>query len=293
MGTLENLGISSGDYTFMSYWDASSLATDGSTYPLFGTDSTGMNFLISKGATTTATLSHGTSSATCSATVTIEETWNHAAVVYSSSSQNSAIYVNGQAASPTCSQFSTAGTTAYYGGGDGSAGSTWTGSLEQARLYTKAIGTEDLLNFSNWCSTYKCSSAYRRNSRRRTVCTSTSCSDTECCETWPACAEADCTVDSKPLDGTDARSTFLYLFHLFSQIFIRSTFSYARLTPRYTSRRRNYCFRDCTESLCCTWRVLTNFDLLPTSVADASKVTVATLLGRTGGLSSIHRWVDV
>ena len=28
---------------------------------------------------------------------------------------------------------------------------------------------------------------------------------------------------------------------------------------RYTSRRRHYCFRDCTEVLCCTWRVLTSF----------------------------------
>ena len=154
MGTLDNLEISSGDYTFMTFWDASSMTIDSSTlHPLFGTDSTGMNFQVAKEGTTSAKLYHGTSS-TCSATVTIESSWNHAAVVCSSSAQTSSFYINGVLASPTCSQFSTSGTTAYYGGGDGS---TWTGSLEQAKLYTKAIGTDDLLNFSNWCSTYTCS----------------------------------------------------------------------------------------------------------------------------------------
>lgn len=196
MGTLDNLEISSGDYTFMTFWDASSMTIDSSTlHPLFGTDSTGMNFQVAKEGTTSAKLYHGTSS-TCSATVTIESSWNHAAVVYSSSAQTSSFYINGVLASPTCSQFSTSGTTAYYGGGDGS---TWTGSLEQAKLYTKAIGTDDLLNFSNWCSTYTCSAAYRRNSRRRTVCSTPSCSDSDCCEAWPTCDQNDCTVDWKSL----------------------------------------------------------------------------------------------
>ena len=196
MGTLDNLEISSGDYTFMTFWDASSMTIDSSTlHPLFGTDSTGMNFQVAKEGTTSAKLYHGTSS-TCSATVTIESSWNHAAVVYSSSAQTSSFYINGVLASPTCSQFSTSGTTAYYGGGYGS---TWTGSLEQAKLYTKAIGTDDLLNFSNWCSTYTCSAAYRRNSRRRTVCSTPSCSDSDCCEAWPTCDQNDCTVDWKSL----------------------------------------------------------------------------------------------
>jgi len=237
MGTLDNLEISSGDYTFMTFWDASSMTIDSSTlHPLFGTDSTGMNFQVAKEGTTSAKLYHGTSS-TCSATVTIESSWNHAAVVYSSSAQTSSFYINGVLASPTCSQFSTSGTTAYYGGGDGS---TWTGSLEQAKLYTKAIGTDDLLNFSNWCSTYTCSAAYRRNSRRRTVCSTPSCSDSDCCEAWPTCDQNDCTVDWK-----------------------------------YTSRRRNYCFRDCTQALCCTERTLGSFSLLPADHANPSSVTVS------------------
>eukprot|EP00434_Breviolum_minutum_P033361 symbB.v1.2.029519.t2/scaffold3162.1/size62156/3 len=185
MGSLDNLGISSGDYTFMTFWDASSLGTnDGVSYYLFGTESSGMNIYVKKTGTTAVTLYHGTS-ATCQASVTIQEAWNHVAVAYSSSGQTSTFYVNGEAATMTCSTFSTAGTTAYYGGTDSQ---TWAGNLEQAQLYTKAIGTDDLLNFSNW----------------------------------------------------------------------------------YTSRRRNYCFRDCNEALCCTWRELGNFELL-----DSSTPTVA------------------
>ena len=198
MGSLDNLGISSGDYTFMTFWDASSLGTnDGVSYYLFGTESSGMNIYLKKTGTTAVTLYHGTS-ATCQASVTIQEAWNHVAVAYSSSGQTSTFYVNGEAATMTCSTFSTAGTTAYYGGTDSQ---TWAGNLEQAQLYTKAIGTDDLLNFSNWCSSYTCSAAYRRNSRRRTSCTSTSCSDAECCEAWPTCDENDCTIDSKQLVG--------------------------------------------------------------------------------------------
>ena len=201
MGTLANLGVSSGDYTFMTFFDVSSISVDSSTYlPLFGTDS-GVNFQMAKSGTTEGKFYHGTSdSATCTATVTIESTWNHAATIYSSSTKTSALYVNGQIASPTCTEFSTSGTTGYYGGS--STSTKWTGSLEEAKLYTKAIGTDDLLNFSNWCSTYKCSAAYRRNSRRRTVCSTTSCSDAECCEAWPTCDENDCTVDWKSPAGT-------------------------------------------------------------------------------------------
>ena len=226
MGTLSNLGMLS-DYTFMAYWNAGTLDTN-AYYPIFGqTQTGGLNFYVKQTATNTVQLEHkadGSDGCSTSAT-SVESAWNHVALSFTASTQASTFYLNGQAVSPTCAaQISVSDGTVEYGGGREKA--TWSGSLQQAKVYTRTILSDDLFNFSNWCSTYTCGSGYRRNSRRRTICSTASCTDAECCETWPICATSDCTVDSK-----------------------------------YTSRRRNYCFRSCSETLCCTWRVLGSFAL--------------------------------
>ena len=199
MGTFASLGMSNRDYSFWSFWDTDGLTTN-EKYPIFGQQS-GLNFYVTKTGTGSVTLEHGLDGSSCSADVTIQTggTWNHAAVVYSSSAQTSTFYVNGEFENSTCSTFTPSDGTLEYGGGGGQG--TWAGGLQQARLYTKAIGTEHLLNYSNWCSTYTCSPGYRRNSRRRRfVCTTPACSDAECCEAWPTCSASDCTIDSRLLD---------------------------------------------------------------------------------------------
>lgn len=204
MGTLDNLGMLGRDYSFWSFWDTSSLVTN-NKYPLLGEQS-GLNLYVTKTGTDTVELEHGLDGSSCQSTISIQTdgTWNHVAVVYSASAQTSEFYVNGQLEDSTCSAFSPSDGTVEYGGGGGQG--QWAGSLQQARLYTEAIGTEHLLNYTNWCLSYSCSAGYRRNSRRRrVVCATPTCSDAECCEAWPACSDADCTIDSKPLDRSSER----------------------------------------------------------------------------------------
>eukprot|EP00439_Symbiodinium_sp_Y106_P012060 s2756_g1.t2 len=230
MGKLSNLGMLS-DYTFMAYWKASSLTTN-AYYPIFGqTQSSGLNFFVKQTATNTVQLEHkadGSDGCSTSAT-SVSANWNHVTLSFTASTKASTFYLNGAAVSPTCAaQISATDGSVEYGGGRGEG--TWSGSLQQAKVYTRTVLSEDLTNFSNWCSTYTCGPGYRRDSSKSGTCSTASCTDAECCEEWPTCATTDCTQDSK-----------------------------------YTSRRRNYCFRSCTETLCCTWRVLGSFTLTGTS----------------------------
>ncbi|CAE7551676.1 SSPO [Symbiodinium sp. CCMP2456] len=230
MGQLSNLGMLS-DYTFMAYWKASSLTTN-ELYPIFGqTQTSGLNFFVKQTATNTVQLEHkldGSDGCSTSAT-SVSANWNHVVLSFTASTKASTFYLNGAAVSPTCAaQISATDGSVEYGGGLQQG--TWSGSLQQAKVYTRTVLSEDLTNFSNWCSTYTCGPGYRRDSSKSGTCSTASCTDAECCEEWPTCATTDCTQDSK-----------------------------------YTSRRRNYCFRSCTETLCCTWRVLGSFTLTGTS----------------------------
>ncbi|CAK9014994.1 SCO-spondin [Durusdinium trenchii] len=159
MGTLDNLGMLGRDYSFWSFWDTSSLVTN-NKYPLLGEQS-GLNLYVTKTGTDTVELEHGLDGSSCQSTISIQTdgTWNHVAVVYSASAQTSEFYVNGQLEDSTCSAFSPSDGTVEYGGGGGQG--QWAGSLQQARLYTEAIGTEHLLNYTNWCLSYSCSAGYR------------------------------------------------------------------------------------------------------------------------------------
>ena len=88
-------------------------------------------------------LEHGLEGAnTCSATVTPEASWNHAAVVYRSASQSSSLYLNGQLQSASCSSFNAPAGQLYYGGGGGAL--TWLGALQEGKVYSKAMQATDL-----------------------------------------------------------------------------------------------------------------------------------------------------